>query len=150
MKFDAKYSNKDMTGWDLSDRKDMSGINIQGLCLSWEVPDAHALPVNLVGTTFVGCNLDNVWVPSGNTLVNCSNRRFKVQNDGEDWEIHPVTKTALVPLNKQSFIDLGLSIDPKDIPIAKQDISVTQKARNDKELASQTIAAQVEVGVLLP
>ncbi len=81
------YDDKDHTGHDLSDRTDMDGLTIHGLCLSHETPDARVLPPSLRGTTFIACNLDNVLIPDGNTLINCSNRRFKIQDDGQDWEI---------------------------------------------------------------
>lgn len=80
------YTNKDCTGWDLSDRTDMDGITIEGLCLSQESP-REVLPPTLTGVTFVDCNLDNVIIPSGNILIRTRNRRFLVQEDGLDWEI---------------------------------------------------------------
>lgn len=83
----SDYDDKDCTGWDLSDRADMDGLTIHGLCLSNESPDAKVLPPNLTGVTFIACNLDNIFIPDGNTLINCANRRFKVQDDGQDWEI---------------------------------------------------------------
>lgn len=82
------YSNKDMTGWDLSNRKDMDNMIIHGLCLSHEAP-SNCLPPKLTGATFYACNLDNVIIPAGNTVDStCSNRFFKAQNDGKDWEIN--------------------------------------------------------------
>lgn len=81
------YDNKDYTGCDLSDRRDMNNLVIHGLCLSNETPNAQVLPADLKGATFVRCNLDNVFIPAGNTLKNCSNRIFKAQQDGKDWEI---------------------------------------------------------------
>lgn len=81
------YSNRDMTGWDLSDRKDMNNKFIHGLCLSHESP-SNCLPPKLTGATFYACNLDNVIIPVGNTVDStCSNRFFKVQDDGQDWLI---------------------------------------------------------------
>lgn len=109
------YSNRDMTGWDLSDRKDMDNLVIHGLCLSNETPNAQVLPPKLTGTTFIACNLDNVAIPPGNKLIDCSNRLFKVQEDGHDWCICPDKLTPLEPLNLQAHIDAGLSIDPAKI-----------------------------------
>ena len=86
LQIDPNYSDKDMTGFDLTDRTDMSGIVIHGLCLSHEKP-ADCLPSNLTGTTFIACNLDNVRIPVGNTLMGCSHRMFEVQSDGKDWLI---------------------------------------------------------------
>lgn len=80
-----EYDNQDMTGWDLSDRKDMSGLTITGLCLSHEKPEANVLPPDLTGTTFIHCNLDNVFISPGNMLIESSNRMFKCMEDGQDW-----------------------------------------------------------------
>lgn len=90
----SPYDNKNYTGWNLSDRTDMGGLTIEGLCLSNETPNAMVLPPNLTGTTFVDCNLDNVFIPPGNTLVRCRVARFRVQEDGLDWlldeDLNPV------------------------------------------------------------
>lgn len=50
-----------------------------------ETPGFHAFDTNTHGVTFVKCNLDNVVIPDGNTLINCSTKRFKSQPDGFDW-----------------------------------------------------------------
>lgn len=84
--FDA-LSNKDMTGWNLSGRTDLNGKIIYNSCLSNETPDAEVLPANLTGAKFIACNLDNVLIPAGNEVIDCTTRRFQVQNDGEDWWI---------------------------------------------------------------
>lgn len=80
------YSNKDMTGWDLSKKKDMDDVVIHGLCLSHEIL-SECLPKNLKGTTFIACNLDNVVIPDGATVIDCSQRRFAKQEDGLDWNL---------------------------------------------------------------
>jgi hypothetical protein len=113
----GKYDNKDFTGHDLSDRKDMDNLTITGLCLSNETPNAFVLPPNLKGVTFVDCNLDNVFIPVGNVMVRGSNRRFKVQEDGEDWIIDAVKKTPLEPIDKERFIEEGKNIDPDKIEV---------------------------------
>ena len=135
---DDTYSDKDCTGWDLSGRTDMSGIIIHGLCLSNETPNAAVLPPDLTGTTFLLCNLDNVFIPSGNTLIGGSNRLFQVQADGQDWllqttaplQLHGTSQAApvgslaaaqamvltpLQPLNLATTIADGLNTDPSQI-----------------------------------
>ncbi len=121
---DESYSFKDMTGWDLADRRDMDGKVIFGSCLAHETPGAPTLPANLKGATFIRCNLDNVRVPAGNTVIDCSTRRIKAQNDGEDWVLDASLK-PVEPVNKKHFMNLGLSTDPKDIPKKKLDRPVT-------------------------
>lgn len=86
MNLDNPYRNLNWTGRSLADRTDMDNLQIEGLCLSQEKP-SEVLPPNLMGVTFSYCNLDNVIIPPGNTLVHCSNRRFAIQEDGLDWEL---------------------------------------------------------------
>ena len=136
----SQYDDKDCTGWDLSDRKDMNGLTIHGLCLSNETPGAKVLPLNLKGVTFIACNLDNVFIPPGNTVRDCSTRQFEVQNDGEDWLIHPDTKMPVEPVNKQQFTELSLSIDPKDIPKEPMDLAITTEVKLAKMCIDRTIA----------
>lgn len=128
------YSNKCMTGWDLSGRTDMNNLVIHGLCLSNETPNAQVLPLGLTGTTFLFCNLDNVFVPSGNTIdESCSNRLFQVQADGQDWIVEAAqpqsqafgrvgalhqqiaSYTPVQPLNLAAAITQGKNTDPAQI-----------------------------------
>lgn len=127
-KCDDTYSDKDCTGWDLSDRKNMNGIVIHGLCLSNETPNAQVLPKDLQGTTFLLCNLDNVFIPPGNQLIDCSNRLFEVQTDGEDWQLDPKTLDPIAPINVDAYTALGLSVDPADLPQEQLDQSIILKA----------------------
>jgi len=84
----TNYDDRDCTGWDLSDRTDMSNQVIHGLCLSQHQPDTHCLPEGLTGVTFQYCNLMNVYVPPGNTVEDtCQTTRYMVQDDGQDWEV---------------------------------------------------------------
>ncbi len=82
------YDDRDCTGWDLSDRTDMNGLIIHGLCLSQPKPDSKVLPSDLTGVTFIACNLMNVYVPPGNSVdPTCQTQRYLVQMDGQDWEV---------------------------------------------------------------
>lgn len=83
------YDDADFTGQDLTDRTDMNGLTIHGMCLSHEKPDSHCLPEDLNGITFLACNLDNVYIPPGNTVDStCSTRRFMNNpDDNLDWEV---------------------------------------------------------------
>ena len=130
-----KYSHKDMTGWDLSREGNMNGLVIYNSCLSNETPDAQILPQGLYGATFIACNLDNVLVPEGNTVIDCTTRRYEVQNDLEDWVVDSESRTPIEPLNRKHFESLGLSIDPKSIPLEKMTKTVT--AEKLEELGKQ-------------
>ena len=65
--------------------KDMTDIEIRGSCFSQEKPDTRIFPSDMVGVTFINCNLDNCIIPEGNFIIDCSQKKFKVQSDGKDW-----------------------------------------------------------------
>lgn len=137
--FSEKYSYGDFTGHCLAERDDMDGIAIYGSCFSQEVPDTESLPKGLNGVTFVACNLDNVLIPPGNTVIDCSQKRFQVQNDGNDWLIDDKGMPEK-PVNYRMFEKLALPMPkPEDIPAEKQaervdlkTIAETQKAEAPK------------------
>jgi len=116
------YSNQDYTGKDLRSEH-VAGI-IEGSCFSQEKPDTHIFPEDMTGATFVNCNLDNVYMPKGNVLKDCSTRRFMAQNDGEDWLIDK-DGFPTEPVNKKQFETLAISVDPVDIPEEKQKFPAT-------------------------
>lgn len=127
---DDSLSNKDFTGWDFTKRSDLSGKVIYNSCFSNETPDKKIFQDALVNVTFVACNLDNVFIPGGNLVVDGTFRRFKVQNDLEDWVLDGQGK-ALEPINKKLYGILGISADPKDIPTQKLDKSIVSKKLED-------------------
>ena len=73
----------------------------------------------MTGVIFKGCNLDNVIVPLGNTIIDSCHRQIDVQNDWDDWILDDITLQPMEPMNKAERIKAGLSIDPKDIPNTK-------------------------------
>lgn len=93
-----KYSKKDFTGHDLSAETDMFGIEIIGSCFSQESPNRHIFPDEMSGVNFIDCNLDNCFIPEGNTIIRGSHRFFKVQEDGQDWLVDPITLEPIEPL----------------------------------------------------
>lgn len=78
------YSHKDFTGRSLVDHDDMDGKTVGGSCFSQEAPDTHVFPAGMTGVTFSYCNLDNCFIPDGNTVVGGSQRRHISNADG-DW-----------------------------------------------------------------
>ncbi len=138
MAINVKYSFKDFSGQDFGGLlADEFRDEIKGSCFAQEVahgatiPDGgvRIFPAGMTGVTFTRCNLDNVYVPLGNTVSgSCAHRYVQAQNDREDWVLNKATKTPLKPINKKLFIKLGLSIDPIDIPNTKKvGKSVTQE-----------------------
>ena len=124
------YSFKDFTG---RSNLEVSGI-IYGSCFSQEIPDNHIFPDNMTGVTFIKCNLDNVFIPAGNTIIDCSQRIFFVQNDKNDWLINELN-LPIMPVNHKYFTKFGLPMPlPEDIPIVKAEepIDLIKVAENKK------------------
>lgn len=127
--------------------KDFSNTEIIGSCFyqeaAWDAgglsptppdPRVSIFPAGMTGVVFRRCNLDNVIVPPGNTVITsgaepCCHRRICVQNDLEDWELDSANKPT-EPLAKKLFQELGLSIDPADISKTKLTKSVTDEAQS--------------------
>ena len=118
------YSNKDFTNSILTKVKDLNGQVIRGSCFGKEVPDTKVFPADMRDVTFINCNLDNCLIPEGNTVIDCTTRRYKVQEDGEDWIIDKDLK-PIEPVNKKAWIKLGRSIDPASIQMNKVNLSYT-------------------------
>lgn len=112
---DDAYSRKDFTGYAAVSIPD--GIIIYMSCFSQETPDSEIFRADMTGVTFRNCNLDNVVVPPGNRAIDCSQRRFKVQNDLRDWELDAADQPAAV-INEKYWLQQGLSVDPANIPAA--------------------------------
>lgn len=99
------------------------GVEIVGSCFYRESPLGETgdprkkiFPAGMTGVIFNRCNLDNVDVPAGNTIINSiGNRRIRVQNDMEDWLVDDAGNPT-APLDPKRFERLGMSKDPKDIP----------------------------------
>lgn len=87
---------------------------------------------NMIGVKFVCTRLDNVFVPDGNFIINeingqpCgSHNLIQVQNDLEDWVIDG-NGEPIEPINKDAFLEKGISIDPDDIPNEPLETPITQ------------------------
>ena len=115
-------------GQDLSDRpaSEFNNSIIIGSCFYQEnKPDSHIFPEDMTGVVFQKCNLDNVFIPAGNTIkVSNTDKRIKAQNDKEDWIVDKDNK-PIEPMNKEMFLELELSIKPEDIPNEKMDTPIT-------------------------
>lgn len=84
----------DYTGRYLGDETAQG--TIEGSCFSQETPDSVVFPADMQGVTFIRCNLDNVFMPEGNTVIGGSQRRFMALDDGNDWFVdennNPLTR----------------------------------------------------------
>lgn len=82
------------------DKANLSGKILYACNFSKEHPDTHIFPDNLHDATFVCNNLDNVFIPEDNIIIDnngtCgSHRTFEAQDDDKDWlldeEGNPIT-----------------------------------------------------------
>ena len=119
MAINEKYSFKDFSGRDFSKldpKKEFNNTEIVGSCFYQEnKPFSEIFPALMTGVTFKRCNLDNVKVPAGNTIITedwekCCNKQIHVQNDLRDWEVDKDLK-AVKPLHND-----GENVDPIKIP----------------------------------
>lgn len=117
----SPFSNRDFTGHSFVDIPDDSIV--ENSCFSQETPDKHIFRENMNKVIFRDCNLDNVFIPKGNIISNCSQKKFAVQNDKEDWIVDE-TNSPVVPIAQKQYETLGLSIDPNDIPPVKMEQSI--------------------------
>ena len=118
IEFNDKYSHKLFKIKDLINDRDINNQVIYSSCFCCDKPESQMFPEDMKGVKFYNCNLDNCIIPDGNEVISGSVRRFKVQNDNEDWIIDRNDK-LIEPINKKIFVKLGLSTDPKDIPKTK-------------------------------
>jgi len=132
IEYDDRYSNKDYTSGKLYSEKNLKNLVIYNSCFSKEKPDNKVFPSDMTGVVFYNCNLDNCILPSGNTIIGGVNKRFCIQTDRNYWLINE-GGLPIEPLNKKEYIKLGLSIDPKDLPVEIMPVNIielTQQALN--------------------
>ncbi len=80
-----EINNQDFTGQTLIERTDLDGAIFYHCCFSQETPDSHIFPETMTGACFAYCNLDNVFIPDGNSTGECSQKKFSIQPDSHDW-----------------------------------------------------------------
>jgi len=129
-----KYSYKDLMNQNFYELKSTEFNNtcIIGTNFYQEnKPDEDIFP-DFVNVEFVKCNLDNVLIKAEmNVDDKSTKKKIKVQNDLEDWVLD-TEKKPIEPINKEEFVNKGLSIDPKDIPLLKLDISKTMEVTGEE------------------
>jgi hypothetical protein len=121
-----QYSFKDLHNKTFTSNpaEDFSG-DIIGSCFEQENPNTDVFPADATGN-LLRCNLNNCAIPPGMTVMSAHgidsiNIHHKEMNDGERWIVDSGTLQPIEPLQKQDFINYGLSIDPADIPVSKLD-----------------------------
>lgn len=95
------------------------GSYVYGSCFSCETPDSKMFRASMRNVTFRNCNLSNVFIPAGNTVIDCQTDRYEVQNDLNDWIVDD-NGYPLKPLNHTLFTKSGLPMPlPQDIPATR-------------------------------
>lgn len=117
--YDDTFSLRDFTNQNLKSQK-MNGLIIYGSCFSQEIIDNDIFPDGMTGTSFYNCNLDNIFIPPGNTVIGGSQKRFKPENDIRDWEVDNLNQPVKV-VSEEAWILLKFSVDKNDIPVQKLD-----------------------------
>ena len=113
-----KYSFGDFLDKQFKDlpASDFNNTTIKGSCFYQQYfVDSDIFPTGMVGVTFENCNLDNVLIPNGNTIVGGCNKKIRVQNDGVDWLLDGALN-PVEPVDKKRRLAASESIDPADIP----------------------------------
>lgn len=120
-----KYSFQDFTNQNLRSATDLNGAVIIGSCFYQTCaadftgdPLRHIFPGDMRDVAFVECNLDNVYIPPGNTIRQCSHRRIKLMNDREYWFVGEDLKPTQ-PIHEKRLKLLQENVDPKKIPTEK-------------------------------
>ena len=131
-----KYSYKDFMNINFVklDAKEFNNSTIIGTNFyQFEKVKEDIFPDGLVNVIFEKCNMDNVLIKSGMTVDDTNSKRLlKIQQDMEVWVLDE-SLNPVEPIDKQKFIDLGISIEPKDIPLIIKDISITEEKEREKE-----------------
>lgn len=128
--YDDSYSFQRFNGQSLVDRE-MDGLTIYDSSFASPEPDTDVFPPKMTGATFVDCDLSNVTIPPGNKVIGGTQKRYKAQNDGEDWLVDK-NNAPVKPIDEERFIKFGVSTDPKDIPAEMKEVPITI----EKELAT--------------
>lgn len=134
--FDPELSGKIFSNSSLKSHTGFKpGVVIYASDFSWETPNSNPWPDGMTGVTFIKCHLNNLIIPPGNTVIDCSQKRFAAQNDGNDWLIDNNNNPTL-PVNHKIFTKFGLPMpDPADIPVQKstESIDLVLRAREIKK-----------------
>lgn len=117
IEFDEEWSGRNFAQRILRDAK-LDGKTVYASSFMQEKPDTQVFPDNMIGVTFVNCNLDNCVIPPGNTVIGGSRKRWRVQNDLRDWELDANNQPVKV-LSEKYWIRVGYSVNPADIPTRK-------------------------------
>ena len=112
---DEQFSQKDFTG--RSRVEIPNGAVVYASCFSQETLDSDIFPEGMKDVKFYNCNLDNVFIPDGNEVISCSQKRFKAQNDLNDWLVDEKGDPTK-PVNYSLFEKMNLPLpNPNDIPV---------------------------------
>jgi len=138
-----QYSFQDFTNQDFRSATDLNGSVIIGSCFYQTCasdftgdPLRHIFPGDMRDVAFVECNLDNVYIPVGNTMHKCSQRRIKRMNDGEYWFVDENLKPT-EPIHIKRLVLLNENVDSGKIPSEKISDADLLKKRFEQMMIEQ-------------
>jgi len=132
-----KYSFGDFLDQSFVDApvEEFNNTTIKGSCFYQQYfIDSEIFPIGMTGVTFEDCNLDNVLIPAGNTIIGGCNNKVRIQNDGDDWVVDS-NLNPIEPVNMKRRLAKGESIDPVSIPAQFIVNKVIEKSEFDAEFA---------------
>lgn len=136
---DIKRGFKHKTFLNLS-VSEFNNSDIVNSNFSQEFPFTDVFPNNISNVNFVNCNLNNCNIPQGCTLVNCTNKHFELQNDGEHWVINN-NHEPIEPLDIKKFNKAKLDTKPNSIPSKK--VSVPISVELDPDIAESKLLGDI-------
>jgi hypothetical protein len=143
-----KFSHKSFLQQTLTDTdpKDWNDTDVVGSCFYNEKPRTKVFPDGIKNVKFIGCNLDNIVIPETCAMEKCTNKLIQVQSDLNDWILDEDLK-PVEPLDKARYIKLGVSYDPKDLPVAKaaENVLETKLRQLEEQLEADKAAATADL-----
>ena len=137
--YDEKLSYRDFTNQTVSDSYDFSGKVIYQSCFSNEQPNSDIFG-KIKGTTFIKCNLDNITIPDGCTVVDCSQKRFKIQSDGNDWLVDE-NDIPDKPVDYKIYVKQGREVPTKESLVLEP--KVAELIQSIEKLQEVTITKEI-------
>lgn len=121
-----------------TDPAEFNNSEIVGACFHQEEPFTDVFPA-IIGVTLTDCNVDNCNIPRGVTVNRGTNKHIKVQKDGEYWIVDTDGK-PVEPRDKARYVELGLSVLPKDLPAEQLEENIL-RANDPKVIEQKAIDA---------
>ena len=142
---DDELSFKIFTNWNLKEHQfDFNGKTVYASSFYNETPDSDILPDGIKDVTFLKCDLNNIIIPEGNTVIDCSQERIELMNDMRDWITDPEGNAQKV-VGEEYWVSKGVSVDPQVIPSKK--IKLSDNVDLAVAVKEATDAVAIDLGI---